>query len=184
MRNIVSTLYLFLVALKNYLVFKHFVFVPSNILRYLLVKYNVSELGKNVSFLMGIEIRVGKNIKIGSNCVFNRNVMLDGRGGNLTIKNNVDIGQETNIWTLEHDVDDNNHRSKGADVIIEDYVWIASRCTILPGVVIGEGAVVACNSVVTKDIAPYTVVGGIPAKYIKTRSKNLNYRLSHKPWFE
>ena len=93
--------------------------------------------------------------------------MLDGRSAELIIGDNVDIAQETNIWTLEHDVNDDDHRIVPGQVIIEDHVWIASRVTILPGVTIGENAVVGAGAVVTKDVEPNTVVGGIPAKLIK-----------------
>ena len=65
---------------------------------------------------------------------------MDGRGGNLTIGNNVDIAREVNIWTMEHDVHDDLHGLKCGEVTIEDHVWIASRVTILPGVTIGQGA--------------------------------------------
>ena len=116
---------------------------------------------------MGLEFRSAKNISIGNNCVVNKNVLLDGRGGQLIIGNNVDIAQETNIWTLEHDVHSDFHTSFGEDVVIEDYVWIASRCTILPGVRIGKGAVIASNSVVTKDVEPMSIVGGVPAKKLE-----------------
>ena len=111
-------------------------------------------------------------------------MLLDGRGGKLIIGNNVDIAQETNIWTLQHDVNDLNHISIGADVVIEDYVWIASRVTILPGVRIGRGAVVACNSVVTRNVPAMEIVGGIPAKKIGIRTNSLQYKLFHQPWFE
>ena len=67
---------------------------------------------------------------------------------------------------------------KGAPVIIEDYAWVSSRTTLLPGVTIGKGAVVAAGAVVTKSVEPYTVVGGVPAKKIGERSKELNYKLS------
>ncbi len=133
---------------------------------------------------MGLEIRNGRNIKIGNNCVFNKQVLLDGRGGKLIIGNNVDIAQETNIWTLQHNVHDDYHGDKGGDVIIEDYVWIASRVTILPGIRIGRGAVVATNSVVTKDVPPMSIVAGIPAKVISERKSGLKYTLFYKPWFE
>ena len=84
---------------------------------------------------------------------------------------------------LEHDVNDDDHKSNGSDVIIHDYVWIASRVTILPGVTIGRGAVVACNSVVTKDVPPMNIVGGIPAKLIGMRTSKLKYTLNYNPLF-
>ena len=133
---------------------------------------------------MGLEFRNPQNISVGNNCVINSNVLLDGRGGKLIIGNNVDIAQETNIWTLEHDVHDDMHSSCGSNVIIKDYVWIASRVTILPGVVIGKGAVVATNSVVTKSVSPMTIVAGIPAKEIGKRKSKLNYTLNYKPLFK
>ena len=132
---------------------------------------------------MGVEFRKAKNITIGYNSVINKKVLLDGRGGQLIIGNNVDIAQETNIWTLEHDVHDDYHTDKGGKVTIEDYVWIASRVTILPGVKIGRGAVIAANSVVTKDVRAMAIVGGIPAKIIGERKSKLKYTLNYHPWF-
>jgi len=133
---------------------------------------------------MGVEVRKPGNIYVGDHVSINRKVLLDGRGGRLMIGNNVDIAQETNIWTTEHDVHSDFHTSTAGDVIIEDYVWIASRCTILPGVRIGRGAVVAANSVVTKDIPPMAVVGGIPARIIGERKSKLKYNLNFRPWFQ
>jgi len=133
---------------------------------------------------MGIEFRSPKNISIGNNSVINKKVLLDGRGGQLIVGNNVDIAQETNIWTLEHDVHSDSHSTTDGDIIIEDYVWIASRATILPGVTIGKGAVVASNAVVTKDVPPMTIVGGIPAEEIGTRKSKLEYNLNYQPWFK
>lgn len=157
---------------------------PSHTFRKAIIKIQCNKVGKNSNFLMGVEFRSAKNISIGSNSVINRAVLLDGRGGKLSIGNNVDIAQETNIWTLEHDVHDDYHKDIGADVIIEDYVWIASRCTILPGVTIGKGAVVASNSVVTKDVPEMAIVGGVPAKIIGTRKSELKYKLNYSPWFK
>ena len=133
---------------------------------------------------MKLEIRNPGNITIGDHVILNRSVLLDGRGGEIVIGNNVDIGQETNIWTLEHDVHDDYHKASGAPVTIEDYVWIASRVTILPGVTIGKGAVIACNSVVTKNVPPMAIMGGIPARKIGDRKSQLLYTLSQRAWFE
>jgi len=96
----------------------------------------LKEVGTDCSFLMGLKLRNPRNIYVGNNVVTNRDVMLDGRGAKLIIGDNVDIAQETNVWTLEHDVNDDYHSSSGGDVIIQDYVWIASRATILPKIFI------------------------------------------------
>jgi acetyltransferase-like isoleucine patch superfamily enzyme len=68
-----------------------------------------------------------------------------------------------------------NFRMKSSPVIIDDYVWVGINATVLQGVRIGEGAVVAAGAVVTKNVEPYTIVGGIPAKQIGVRTKNLDY---------
>lgn len=166
-------------------VFNRFIsYVPFYSIRRLFIRPMMGRLGKKDSILMGLELRKPQNIFIGDHVVINRNVLLDGRGGRLVIGNHVDIAQETNIWTLEHDVHDDYHRDTGGDVIIEDYVWIASRVTILPGVTIGRGAVVATNAVVTKSVPPMAIVGGIPAKVIGERKSNLLFSKFHRPWFQ
>jgi len=69
-------------------------------------------------------------------------------------------------------------------VTIHDYACIGSRVTILPRVTIGYGAVVASGAVVTKDVAPYAVVGGVPAKFIRERSHDLRYKLGYAKKFQ
>jgi len=124
------------------------------------------------------------NISIGNHVVINKAVMLDGRSAELIIGDNVDIAQETNIWTLEHDINDENHSIVPGKVVIDDHVWIASRVTILPGVHIGRGAVVASGAVVTKDVPSMAIVGGVPAKIIGERSNALTYTNNYKPFFQ
>jgi len=110
-------------------------------------------------------------------------VLLDGRGGHISIGNCVDIAQDVRIWTLQHDYDSPDYAAVGGPVQIDDYVWIASGATILPGVTIGKGAVVATGAVVTKDVPPYAIVGGVPAKKIGERSRDLRYKLGKERWF-
>ena len=71
-----------------------------------------------------------------------------------------------------------------APIEIDDYAWIGSRATVLPGVKIGKGAVVAAGAVVTKDVTPYLVVGGVPARPLGTRSTDLRYEIRFRPAFE
>lgn len=113
--------------LVNYLFNFFIMYIPFHFIRLASIKLKVKEMGQKCSFLMGVKILNGNNVYIGNNCVFNRNVTLDGRGGKLRIGNNVDIAQEVNIWTLQHDPHDDFHRSIGNNVIIEDYVWISSE---------------------------------------------------------
>jgi acetyltransferase-like isoleucine patch superfamily enzyme len=69
-------------------------------------------------------------------------------------------------------------------VAIEDYVWIGTRAMILPGVSIAKGAVVAAGSVVSKDVEPFQVVGGVPAKLITIRNSELRYKLAYQRLFQ
>jgi len=183
MKKLLINIYLFFKAFNEYLFQEFSMNFPSHYFRLWLIRRKLEKLGKDCTFLLGVEIRNPHNISIGDNTIINKKVLLDGRGGKLIIGNNVDIAQETNIWTLEHDPHSDFHLSTGADVIIEDYVWIASRVTILPGVTIGKGAVIACNSVVTKNVESMAIVGGIPAKRIGLRKSNLKYILKYKPLF-
>ena len=108
--------------------------------------------------------------------------MFDSRGGLIRLGNNIDIAPEVNIWTLEHDPQDSDFSTKGGPVTIGDFVWIGNRAIILPNVIIGEGAVVASGAVVTKDVDPWTIMGGVPAKKIGNRNKNQNERSVYKPY--
>lgn len=122
------------------------------------------------------------NITIGENTTINRGCRLDGRGG-LTIGNNVSISAETCILTAEHDIQSSDFKGREEPVRIEDYVFAGTRAMILPGVSLYKGAVVAAGAVVSKDVEAYTVVGGIPARFIGKRNSNLDYDCSFRPFF-
>jgi acetyltransferase-like isoleucine patch superfamily enzyme len=85
---------------------------------------------------------------------------------------------------MEHDPQSGTYTTQGGPVVIEDYAWVSCRVVILPGVTIGRGAVVAAGSVVTKDVAPYTIVGGVPAKKIGDRNRDLTYTLDYHKAFQ
>lgn len=158
--------------------------LPIMFLRYLFCKILFKKLGYKVKIGKYLDIRSPYRIRIGSYTSINKRTLLDGRGGTLTIGNFVDIAQEVNIWTLEHDYNDPYYTAKGESVVIDDYVWIASRATILPGVHVGRGAVVAAGAIVTKDVPPMTIVGGVPAKVIGKRDVAPNYKLGSWGWFD
>jgi acetyltransferase-like isoleucine patch superfamily enzyme len=140
------------------------------------------KLGKQSSIHLNCFI-YGRNIEIGNGCVINRECFLDGRG-KLKIGDFTSISPHVHIITGDHDINSKNFAFRSKDIIIGNFVWIGSRATILPGVVIGEGAIVCAGALVTKDVAPYTMVGGVPAKFIKDRSKDLDYNPTWLPWFD
>lgn len=164
-------------------------FIPSHTIRLFLYRnlFRV-RIGEHSSVHWRAEFNQPAGVSIGHNTIIGNDAFLDGRmkhfliwrkthGCPVTIGNNVSIAGEVRIYTMEHDVDSPDFAEVGAPVVIEDYAVIGTRVTILPGVTVGKGAVVASGAVVTKDVAPYTVVGGVPAIFIKNRNKDLRYTL-------
>jgi len=122
-------------------------------------------------------------MSVGEHTIINRRCTLDGRGG-LRLGSNVSLSPEVMLITSTHRKDDPDFAVEDQPIVIEDYVWVGSRATVLPGVTIGKGAVVAVGAVVTKDVPAYAVVGGVPAKIMGERARNLRYDLDFRPWFE
>ena len=109
----------------------------------------------------------GKNIKIGKNVFINSCCRFQDQGG-IDIGDNVLIGHNTTIATLNHEYNPKKRANLTlAAVKISDNVWIGSDCTILPGVQINEGAIIGAGSVVTKNVPKNCIVAGNPAKIIK-----------------
>lgn len=131
------------------------------------------KLGKGSSIHMGAFF-FQSNLTVGKNTCINRNCHIDCRGG-IVIKDSVSISPECSLITASHIVDSSDFEYTINGIVINNYVWIGTRAMILPNVELGEGAVVCAGAVVTKNVAPYTIVGGVPAKKIGDRSRNLNY---------
>jgi maltose O-acetyltransferase len=141
--------------------------IPSRRIRLALLRCTGANIAKDVAMFASIEVRNPKGLVIGNGCSIGPKVLLDARKG-LSIGKSVTIAYDAIIWTLHHDMNASDFRTIGAQTTIDDYAWICSRSIILPGIHIGEGAVVASGAVVTKDVEPYSVVGGIPAKKIES----------------
>ncbi|WP_129631026.1 acyltransferase [Candidatus Oscillochloris fontis] len=108
-------------------------------------------------------LRIGGHVTLNTDCFFDLNAP-------ITIGNHVAIGHEVMFLTSSHQIEFPHHRAGNvttAGVTIEDGAWIGSRCIILPGITIGTGSVVAAGAVVTKDVPPNTLMGGVPAKRIR-----------------
>lgn len=115
----------------------------------------------------------GKNITIGKNVFFNTGCSFQDRGG-IRIGNGTLIGMNVTISTLNHGLSmETRNTTYPSPVVIGENVWIGSGASILPGVTIGDNAVVAAGAVVTKDIPKNTVAAGVPAKVVKGISNNL-----------
>ena len=139
-------------------------------LRYICAKKVVKNIGENVNIESGShytpELEINDTSGVGINCKVY---------GPVKIGKNVMMGPEVIIYTTNHRFDSIDipiimqGETEKKPVLIENDVWIGSRSIILPGVKIGKGSVIAAGSIVTKNVAPYTVVGGNPAKTIKQR---------------
>ena len=119
--------------------------------------------------------------RIGANTYINRRCTLDLRGG-IDIGDNVSISPEVMVLTASHLADDPRFPVHLKRVSIEDYAWVGSRATILPGVTLGRGCVVAVGAVVTRDVPPLAIVAGVPAREVGRRdSAALVYELDSRP---
>ena len=140
------------------------------------------DIGSDSVIFMGAWFDTKKNLKIGNNSIINQKCRLDNRGG-ITIGNNVSISAEVCILTADHDLQSCDFVGRTRSVIIEDYVFIGTRAMILPGITLGKGCAVAAGAVVTKSVAPFVIVAGVPAKPIGKRQTNLQYHLNYRRLF-
>lgn len=109
----------------------------------------------------------GKNIHIGENVFINSNCTMQDQGG-IYIGDDVLIGHNTCLLTLNHDEDPEKRANLlPSPIRIGNRAWLGSNVTILPGVTIGDGAIIAAGAVVTKDVGENTIVAGIPAKVVR-----------------
>lgn len=110
----------------------------------------------------------GENIHIGKNVFVNHACTFMDRGG-ITIEDNVLIGPKANLITTNHPINPSERRATiSQPIVIKKGAWIGVGATILPGVTIGENSIVAAGAVVSKDVPNNAIVGGIPAKFIKS----------------
>ena len=118
--------------------------------------------------------KMHEKLLVGSHCHFNVNCFFD-LAGRITIGDQVYFGPEVMLITGAHEIGGPNKRLSSLSpqpIVIEDGAWLGARCTIMPGVTISRGAVIAAGSVVTKDVEPNMLVGGIPAKLIRNLEDN------------
>ncbi len=153
--------------------------IPLHIVRGLLYRTLFGmRIGWQTHIHMGLRFYNSWHVRIGRNTVIGDGVFLDGRH-DLVIGNNVSIASDVMIYNSQHDLQAPDFHAIEAPVVIEDFVFIGPRVIILPGVTIGKGAAVAAGAVVTNDVPPYHIVGGVPARFIRERTKELQYTLNY-----
>lgn len=153
-------------------------YIPSHTIRNFIYRHIFKvKMGKNVAIYYGAEIRAPWNLEIGDGCIIGDKAKLDARNG-IKIGKNVNFSTGVWIWTEQHGVNDENFSCEGAPVIIEDRCWCGPRTIILPGKTMKEGSVLAAGGVLTKNTEPFSINGGVPAKKIGERNRNINYELN------
>lgn len=139
--------------------------------------YNPSEIefkgsaniGKGSLFIAdGGTIEIGNGFSCNTNCHINASI-----GGEISIGKNILVGPNVVIRTANHNFNDkekpmNQQGHNFADIQVADNVWIGANSVILGGVKIGEGSIIAAGAVVNKNVEPFTIVGGVPAKILKS----------------
>lgn len=162
--------------------------IPFHSVRKFFYSFSGMKVGSGSTIHMWACFFQPKNIEIGKDTIIGDHAFLDGRA-KLKIGNHVDIASSVMIYNSEHNINESGFSD--VDKVIEepveilDYVFIGPRVIVLPGVKIGKGAVVAAGAVVTKDVADFSIVGGVPAKEIGERKlKDLNYTLGRARLFQ
>lgn len=149
--------------------------MPSGTIRKCTLKLLGATVERSAWIYGGCEVRAPWRLSLGEGTSIGHRCVLDARGG-LSFGQHVNVGTDAQFWTMDHDPASPTFASRRAPVEVGNRAWISARVTVLPGVTIGEGAVVAAGAVVIQDVEPWTIVGGVPAKKIQDRPTN-DYRL-------
>lgn len=165
--------------------------IPSYTLRHWWYRRALGwSLESTASILLGQQVQMaglrtsGARVSIGAGTVINADCLLYTTGG-LTIGRQVSVSAGVWLVTGTHAMNHPDFPAEFHPIVIGDYAWIGSRAIIQAGVTIGEGAVVMAGAVVTRDVAPYAIVGGIPARQVGERAlRSPSYELRYRPLFE
>jgi maltose O-acetyltransferase len=159
-------------------------YVPCHYFRRFCYRLAGIKIGKGSTIHMWANFFQPKNIVIGEDTIIGDHCFLDGRA-QLKIGSHTAIASQVLIYNSQHDVDAPDFKAIEKPVEIGDYVFIGPRSIVLPGIKIARGAIIAAGAVVTKDVAPGEIVGGVPAKKIRDRKlEDYRYRLGRARLFQ
>jgi acetyltransferase-like isoleucine patch superfamily enzyme len=178
-------------AIAQYVTNSVIAHIPSYSLRHAWYRWVLGwQIAPGASILMGQRVLVGglrsgrTQVSIGSDAVINYGCLLQTLGG-MQIGAHASVSAGVYLMTAGHDVGDPRFALVTRPIVIEDYAWIGVRATLLAGVTIGKGAVVAAGAIVTKDVPPLAIVAGVPARVIGRRTlDNPAYTHRFRPLFE
>lgn len=157
--------------------------LPFSVPRNAFLRAYLGAFGPGSSVQTGCRFLNGRRVHLGARNVINYGCVFDGRHYDIRIGDDVSIGPEASILTLGHDPRSPTFALQGGTVTIGRFAWIGYRAIVLPGVAIGEGAAVGAAAVVTKDVEPFAIVAGNPARKVGERPRDLSYRLQYEPLF-
>ena len=155
--------------------------LPFRSVRKLYLRGWLGNFGTGSAVQMGCRFLNGRKIHLGERNIINFGCLLDGRKFHIRTGHDVSIGPNATILTLGHDPQSPDFADRGGDVIVGNRTWIGYGAIILPGIKIGDGAVVGAGAVVTKDVEPLAIVAGNPARKIGERNKDLRYHTKFDP---
>ena len=165
------------------LVYNHWLgHLPSRTLRALYLRQWLGNWGPGTGVQMDCRFLNGRKVHLGRRNVINFGCLFDGRKFQIRTGDDVSIGPDATILTLGHDPQSPEFVDRGGDVIIGNRVWIGYGALVLPGLKIGDGAVVGARAVVTKDVEAFAIVAGNPARKIGERNRDLSYHLNYRPF--
>jgi len=141
--------------------------LPSRTIRHAYLRLWLGRFGTGTGVQLGCRFLNGRKIALGPRNVVNFGCLLDGRQYVIRTGSDVSIGPEAAVLTLGHDPQSADFALRGGDVHIGDRVWIGYDAVVLPGVTIGDGAIVAAGAVVTKDVPPRAFMVGVPARHLR-----------------
>lgn len=169
---LVELYYKFLVSAFGQYCIKQISLVYDNS-RQIILKQTLKSCGQNVNFQFPIVVTSPEMVEIANDVSFAGYVHIWGAGG-ITIGSKVMIGSHTAITSITHDycVIPMYNKALLKPVVIGNDVWIGTHVVIMPGVCVGDGAVIGAGAIVTKDVLPFTIVAGVPARTLKNRQIN------------
>ena len=158
--------------------------VPSHSFRRLCYRIVGIKIGSGSTIHMWANFYQPKNVSIGKDTIIGDHCFLDGRA-DLVIGDHTAIASQVLFYNSEHDINHSEFTAREEPIKVGDYVFIGPRAIILPGVTIGDGAVIAAGAIVTKDVDSKSVVAGVPAKEIAKRNlESFHYRLGRPRLFQ